>query len=95
MQELSALIKMFDGEPSEKHTLEVNLDDIRKWHAEIERLRTALIKLSNEVRGSLPLLEPLMRREMGNTNYNILMQRAEEARTLIRGADVEAKPDAS
>lgn len=43
----------------------------------------ALIKLSNEVFGSLPLIEPLARQEMGNTNYAILMLRAEEARAVI------------
>ncbi len=50
---------------------------------ENERLRLALTKLSNEVLGSLPLMEPLARREFGNTNYSILMQRAEEARALL------------
>lgn len=44
---------------------------------------TALTKLSNEVLGTLPLIEPLARRELGNTNYNILIQRAVEARALI------------
>lgn len=39
MQALAALIKMFDGSPSEKHTLEVGLEDIRRWHAEIGRLQ--------------------------------------------------------
>lgn len=48
----------------------------------------ALVKLSNEVIGSLPLMEPLARREMGNTNYAILMQRAQEARALV--AKIEA-----
>jgi hypothetical protein len=53
--------------------------------AEVERLRDALRKLSNEVLGSLPLMEPLARREFGNSNYNILIQRAEEARALSSG----------
>lgn len=43
MQELAALIKMFDGSPSEKHTLEVGLEDLRRWYAEIERLRNNLL----------------------------------------------------
>lgn len=43
----------------------------------------ALAKLSNEVLASLPLMEPLARREFGNTNYAILIQRAEEARGLL------------
>jgi len=50
-------------------------------------MRDALIKLSNEVLGSLPLFEPLARREMGNTNYNVLIQRAEEAREIIRAQE--------
>lgn len=49
----------------------------------IEHLRTALTKLSNEVLASLPLMEPLARREFGNTNYSILIQRAEEARAVL------------
>jgi hypothetical protein len=49
----------------------------------IEALQAALARLSNEVLGSLPLMEPLARRELGNTNYSILMQRATEARTLL------------
>lgn len=50
---------------------------------EIMALRLALTQLSNEVLGSLPLVEPLARREMGNTNYSLMMQRAEEARALL------------
>lgn len=55
--------------------------------AEIRSLRNALTKLSNEVLGSLPLMEPLARREFGNTNYAVLIQRAEEAR-MVLGATV-------
>lgn len=51
--------------------------------AEIERLRMALTKLSNEVLGAMPLLEVQTRRDLGNSNYNILIQRAEEARALL------------
>lgn len=47
----------------------------------------ALVKLSNEVMGSLPMMEALARREFGNTNYNILIQRAEEARAIIAKAE--------
>lgn len=47
------------------------------------QLRVALRNLANEVLASLPLMEPLARREFGNTNYAILMHRAEEARTLL------------
>lgn len=50
-------------------------------------LLEALTKLSNEVLGSLPLIEPLARREMGNTNYAVLMQRAEEARAIVIKAE--------
>ena len=49
----------------------------------IEALRTALACLSNEVLCSLLLMEPLARREFGNSNYAILMQRAHEARSLL------------
>ncbi len=50
-------------------------------------LKIALTKLSNEVLGSLPLMEPLARREFGNSNYAILIQRAEEARALLAELD--------
>ena len=46
-------------------------------------LIVALRNLSNEVLASLPLMEPLCRREFGNTNYNLLIQRAEEARSIL------------
>ena len=49
-------------------------------------LLEALIKLSNEVHGSLPLAEFDLRQMIGNSNYNILMQRAEEARAAIAKA---------
>lgn len=49
----------------------------------------ALTKLSNEVLGSLQLIEPLARQEMGNTNYHILIQRAEEARAVLASASTE------
>lgn len=51
--------------------------------ADLHRLRTALRNLSNEVLGSLPLMEQLARREFGNTNYALLIQRAEEARAIL------------
>lgn len=51
----------------------------------------ALAKLANEVLGSLPLMEPLARREFGNSNYNILIQRAEEARAVIAKAVGEVR----
>ena len=53
----------------------------------IEKLRIALRNLSNEVLGSMPLMEPLCRREFGNTNYAILIQRAQEARALLPTAN--------
>lgn len=53
---------------------------------ETQELLEALTKLSNEVLGTLPLMEPLARREFGNTNYNIIIQRAEEARALVAKA---------
>ena len=54
--------------------------------AAAQDMLAALIKLSNEVLGSLPLMEPLARREFGNTNYNILIQTAQEARSVISRA---------
>jgi hypothetical protein len=56
---------------------------VEEKQREIKRLRAALTKLSNEVLGSLPLMEQLCRHEFGNTNYNILIQRAEEARAIL------------
>lgn len=52
------------------------------WHQRTLMLEGALFRLSNEVLGSLPLMEELCRREFGNTNYAILIQRAEEGRAL-------------
>lgn len=53
-------------------------------------LREALAKLSNEVIGSLPLMEAVARQAIGNANYTILMMRAEEARALLRPACTES-----
>ena len=55
----------------------------RNVYYRAQELLTVLNKLSNEVLGSMPLVESAMRREIGNTNYNLLIQRAEEARALI------------
>lgn len=44
---------------------------------------TALIKLANEVLAAVPLYEPQMREVMGHTNYNILVLRANQARSLL------------
>ena len=54
-----------------------------KAEAQRDALAKALTSLSNEVMGSFPLVEYALRREMGNTNYNILLQRAEEARAAL------------
>jgi hypothetical protein len=96
MQELSALIKMFDGEASEKHVLEVGLDDIRKWHVEIEQLRAALAAERKRCAGIIQLAR------FGEIDGDLrcLISRIEGGDTLDqiaaeRGADVEAKPDAS
>ncbi len=48
-----------------------------------EDLALALRRLYSEVFASLPLMEPLCRREFGNTNYDLLMQRATEAQALL------------
>ncbi len=39
---LEKLVEMFEGQPSDNHTLEVSLGDIREWHDEIERLQAVL-----------------------------------------------------
>ena len=59
----------------------------RNVYYRAQDLLTVLINLSNEVLGSMPLVESAMRREIGNTNYNLLIQRAEEARALIASLD--------
>jgi hypothetical protein len=58
-------------------------EDVREMVAERNSLRDALIKLSNEVVGTCSIAEPMLRHEVGNTNYTVLMQRANEARALL------------
>lgn len=41
-QELAGLVKMFEGQHPDRHTLEVGLGDLRRWLAKIERLQAAL-----------------------------------------------------
>lgn len=48
---------------------------------------TILEHLSREVLASLPLMEPLARREFGNTNYNILITTAERAREALKQSE--------
>jgi hypothetical protein len=50
-----------------------------KCHNEINALVEALTKLSNEAMGSAEMA----RECIGNTNANVLLQRAQEARALI------------
>lgn len=57
--------------------------EIERLTAENERLRAALTHLVNEVGASLPLMEPLCRREFGNTNYQCIMDRVAEARGIL------------
>ena len=64
------------------------LDKRRAHSALIEKAVEALGNVSNEVLGSLGLFEPLARREMGNTNYNAMVERAQEARAVA--ADLTA-----
>jgi len=45
---LDKLVKMFDGASADQHTLEIGLEDIRAWHAEIERF-TAVCKDKTEL----------------------------------------------
>ena len=65
---------------SQRKAIEAERDALKE---ECERMRTAAAYLSNEVLGSLPLMEPLARREFGNTNYHLLIQRAEELRAAL------------
>jgi hypothetical protein len=51
---------------------------------EVGPLHEALAKLANEVDASISLMEPLCRREFGNTNYQCIMDRVAEARRLLR-----------
>lgn len=66
------------------HTRVMQEKEIRaESEAQCAAMREALARLSNEVLGSMPLMEPLARREFGNTNYELLMRRAEEARAAL------------
>ena len=47
--------------------------------------------LSREVLASLHLMEPLARREFGNTNYNILITTAERAREVLAQSEAAFK----
>lgn len=49
--------------------------------------------LANEVLASLPLMEPLARREFGNTNYNILIATAERAREALKQSEAAFKTE--
>jgi hypothetical protein len=69
----------------QRDTVTMAFNSYLRGHGQAE-VRDALAKLSNEVLGSLPLMEALCRREFGNTNYNALIQRAEEARAIIAKA---------
>ena len=57
--------------------------DMGEAATEIERLRTLLTKLSKEVLGSVQMNEPGMRELIGNTNYAVLVERANEARAAL------------
>lgn len=64
----------------------------------VNELKLALTKLSNEVLACLPLIELQARQDMGNTNYAILMERAQEAKDLVakiegRWGLIAAAPD--
>lgn len=54
----------------------------------VGEMETALGMLANEVLGSLPLMEAEARQAIGNTNYALLIQRAEEARAALRAGGV-------
>lgn len=54
----------------------MSVEDAALIRAENERLRAAASKLAREVKASFELFEPLARREMGNSNYQIIMDDA-------------------
>ncbi len=62
-------------------------------HDAMPELISALRNLSNEVLGSLPLMEPLCRREFGNSNYTILIERATQARELLARLGIGVRYD--
>jgi hypothetical protein len=51
--------------------------------SKLSEAREALVKLSNEVFASIPMADLALRQAIGNTNYNVLMLRAEEARAVL------------
>lgn len=40
---------MFDGQPDDKHTLEVSLEDVRRWHADMQDI----MRINNGLRAGL------------------------------------------
>lgn len=59
------------------------LDDLITQREKLLAVARTAQYLANEVMGSLPLMEPLARQQFGNTNYNLLVQRAQEARKAL------------
>jgi hypothetical protein len=47
--ELSQLVHMFDGEPADIHTLEVGLEDVRRWHGDMQEI----MRINNGLREAL------------------------------------------
>jgi hypothetical protein len=85
---LTATLAGVEKEFAEFRQLEqvATLNLLNRMEAKDQRmaeLEAGLRKLSNEVLGSLPLMETLARQEFGNTNYTCLIQRAQEARALL------------
>lgn len=62
-------------------------------HDAMPDLISAARRLSNEVLASLPLMEPLARREFGNSNYQIMIDRAQEIRNLLAKLGIGARYD--
>ena len=60
--------------------LEDRVADLRQ---RVEQLKTAANALEREMRGSLPLIEEQTRRDMGNTNYNCIMDRCADVRLAL------------
>lgn len=68
--------------------------DYDALRTQARELARALAQLSNEVRGSLPLEESIIRHAIGNTNYNCLIDRANEARIILAQAQAVLKEGA-
>lgn len=46
---LGEIVRLFDGQPSEKHSIEVDLDDVRRWFQD----QQAIMEVNNELRRAM------------------------------------------